>query len=259
MNCNIVQDRLIDLIESKLPEKQQSELVSHLEKCDSCKNELNEMREFLDVLGNKRLEVPSDNLKKEFEKMLIAEKEKLNKVVRLESKFNYKTFLKYAAGIALLISTFLFGRYQQAAQLNVEVAELKNETKSNKQTAMLALMENESASKRIQGVHYVEEFSNPDPEIVEALVKRMLYDENTNVRQTAVNALEAFISSETVKDGFIIALETEEDPTIQISIIRSLVKIQEKKALKPMQKLLEREETQSFVKEEIKTGLTNII
>ena len=175
--------------------------------------------------------------------------------MQLESRFNYKTFLKYAAGLALLISTFLVGRYQQRQQVN----KLKTENLTNKQTTMLALMENESASKRIQGVQYIEEFSDPDPEIVEALVKRMLYDENTNVRLTAVTALEAFITSDAVKDGFIKALEAEKDPTIQINIIKALVKIQEKKALKPMQKLLEKDETQSFVKDEIKTVLTNNI
>ena len=113
---------------------------------------------------------------------------------------------------------------------------------------MLALMENESASKRIQGVRYIEEFTDPDPEIVAALVKRMRYDENTNVRLTAVTALEAFISSEAVKEGFIAALETEKDPTIQISIIKSLVKIQEKKSLKTNAKIIGTRRNSTFCK-----------
>jgi HEAT repeat protein len=124
---------------------------------------------------------------------------------------------------------------------------------------MLALLENKSASKRIRGIQYIEEFSQPDPEIVKALVMRMLNDENINVRLTAVNVLQRFIASETVKNGYIKALEIEKDPSIQITIIQLLVKIQEKKALKPMQKLLELNETHSFVKEEIKAILSNII
>lgn len=255
MECNNAKDKLIDYIEKKLSKKQRDAIDQHLEKCGSCKNELIELQEFLGVLSNHTVELPSQNLKRNFEQAINVEKQQQTKIVKLESRFSYKTFLKYAAGLALLISTFLFGRYQQTQQ----VTRLKNENLTTKQATMLALMENESASKRIQGVGYIEEFSNPDPEIVKALVKRMLNDENTNVRLTAVNALEAFITSKAVKDGFIKALETEKNPAIQISIIKSLVKIQEKKALKPMQKLLEHEETQSFVKDEIKTGLTNII
>ena len=255
MNCNSIKDQLIDYVENRLTQERHSNVAQHLKECDSCKREYIELQEFLRVLENEPVALPSENLKRNFDKALETEKQQQSKIVKLESNFNYKIFLKYAAGLALLISTFLFGRYQQKQQ----VAELKNERLSNKQTTMLALMENESASKRIQGVRYIEEFADPDPEIVDALVKRMLNDENTNVRLTAVNALEAFITSETVKDGFISALETEKDPTIQINIIKSLVKIQEKKALKPMQKLLEHEETQSFVKDEIKTVLTNNI
>ena len=255
MDCNNINDQLIDYIENTLSEKQHLAVAKHLEKCDSCKNEFNELQEFFGVLKNDPIEFPTKNLKGRFEKALEVEKNQQSRVVRFQSGLNYKTFLKYAAGLALLVSTFLFGRYQQTQQ----VTELENERLTGKQATMLALMENESASKRIQGVRYIEEFTDPDPEIVDALVKRMLYDENTNVRLTAVNALEGFITSETVKDGFIKALDTEKDPTIQINIIKSLVKIQEKKALKPMQKLLEHDETQSFVKDEIKLVLTSII
>ena len=66
-------------------------------------------------------------------------------------------------------------------------------------------------------------------------------------------------SSETVKTAFIEALGTEKNPSIQIAIIQALVSIQEKKAIGPMQKLLEREDTQPFIKDEIKLGLPKII
>ncbi|MDJ0644825.1 MAG: HEAT repeat domain-containing protein [Flavobacteriaceae bacterium] len=258
MDCKIIKDRLVNFIENKVSQEQYVEINKHLETCDSCKSDFIEMKELLGVLSSEPVELPSENLRKNFEQVLYQEKQQ-SRVVRFAPPFTSNKFLKYAAGFALLLSTFLFGRYQQTQKFDERVSELRSENLSNKQAVMLALMENESASKRIQGVQYIEEFSNPDPEIVKALVKRMLYDENTNVRLTAVNALEAFISSEAVKDGFIKALETEKDPAIQISIIKSLVKIQEKKALKPMQKLLEQDETQSFIKDEIKTVLTNNI
>jgi len=249
MDCTKIKETLVDYLDNSLTNEEYSMVEQHLQSCQDCQLELVELTKVLNLVKDDSEVLPSKNLKLRFEQALEAEKQE-TKVVSLARRKLPLTFLKYAAGFAILISAFMLGKFQQNTDQPDYLA-IKQET-------MLALMENESASKRIQGVHYIEEFSDPDPEIVEALVKRMLNDDNANVRLTAVNALEAFITAESVKDGFIKALETEKDPSIQISIIKALVKIQEKKALKPMQKLLEKEDTQLFVKDEIKTVLTNI-
>ncbi len=249
MDCTKIKESLVDYLDSTLTKVEHSMVDQHLQGCQNCQQEFVELTKVLEVIKDDAEVLPSKNLKLRFEEALEAEKQEA-KVVSLPRRNLPLTFLKYAAGFAILVSAFMLGKFQQEND--------KPDYLAIKQETMLALMENESASKRIQGVHYIEEFSDPDPEIVAALVKRMLNDDNANVRLTAVTALEAFISAETVKDGFIKALETEKDPSIQISIIKVLVKIQEKKALKPMQKLLDKEDTQLFVKDEIKAVLTNI-
>ena len=258
MECNKIQSNLVDYIENNISEKEAETMKTHIETCNNCQLEMKEMQDFLSKVSDEKLEQPSENLRVNFEKMLQDEKQlQQTKVIKL--KTNWKSYLQIAATVLLVVSSFLVGRYQNSQRHDIQVAQLENESLINKQNTILALMNNQSASKRIQGVQYVEEFTNLDAEIIEALVKRMLNDGNTNVRLTAVNALQGFISSEKVKDGFIQALETEKNPTIQITLIQSLVKIQAKKALKPMQELLEQEETQPFVKEEIKIALSNII
>ena len=260
MECKHIQDSLVDYIENSLPKNEATEIKKHISSCRSCEQALNEMQEILTVVSKEDLDHPSENLRINFEQMLADEKRTQHaKVVQLKPKQRWKSLLQVAATILLLFSSFLLGRYQRTAQHNEQVAQLKNESLASKQTTILALMDNQSASKRIQGLQYVEEFSNLDPEIIEALVKRMLHDENTNVRLTAVNALQNFITSEKVKDGFIKALDTEKDPAIQMTIIQALVKIQAKKAVKPMQELLNQEDTQPFVKDEIRLAITNII
>ncbi|MEM0933413.1 MAG: HEAT repeat domain-containing protein, partial [Bacteroidota bacterium] len=167
--------------------------------------------------------------------------------------------LKIAASIALLVTSFQIGSVFQQKKTDGDIASLENETLRMKQTVMLSLMENQSASKRIQGVNYIEEIPNPDDAVVAALANRMLYDENDNVRLTAFEALSRFTSSDKVKEVLIQALGQEKNPSIQIAIIQVLVQIQEKKAVGPMQRLLEQEDTQPFIKEQIKTGLPKII
>jgi len=260
LKCEKIQYKLIDYIENILSNEESIEMKAHVNSCENCEKELQEMQELLGTIPANELAQPSQNLRMNFELMLAEEKQlQETKVAQLKPKTNWKSYLQIAASIALIVSAFFLGKTQQSQQFDTQVVELKNESIASKQTTMLALMENKSASKRIQGVQYIEEFLDPDPAIVNALVQRMLNDENVNVRLTAVNALQAFITSKTVKEGYIKALETEKDPSIQITIIQSLVKIQEKKAYKPMQQLLEQEETQPFVKEEIRTVLaTNI-
>ena len=260
MECDKIKSSLIDYIENNLPEKDSEKIVRHIKTCNNCEAEFNEIQDLLSVISKDNIEQPNEKLRKDFEQMLNEEKKNLNtKVVNFRPQNNWKKYLQVAAIILFVTSSFLFGRYQQIKKFDQQLVQLKIENLASKQTTLLALMENKSASKRIQGIQYSDEFSNPDIEIVNALVKRMLNDENSNVRLNAVTSLQRFIASDVVKNGFIKALDIEKDPGIQIIIIQSLVKIQERKFIEPMQRLLEKEDTQPFVKEEIEIVLSNII
>lgn len=124
---------------------------------------------------------------------------------------------------------------------------------------MLALLENRSVSKRIQAVGYSEEISTLDTNVMEALIDRLHYDGSVNVRLAAAEALSKYSNNEKVKNAFITSLTQEEHPNIQIAVIHFLVNVQEKRALAPMQQLLEQTETPSYVKEQLEVGLKQII
>lgn len=252
-----------EYLDNTLDEKKRKEVEQHLANNIQSKLELDELRILFEAMRAEPAHEPSQKLRLNFEAALEAEKTKMGEVIPLApqpSKSNWASnVLKVAASIALLVASFQMGRILQQEQSNQDIAVLQNETLQVKQAAMLSLMENQSASKRIQGVSYIEEFPNPDETIVNALANRLLYDENDNVRLNAFDALSKFTASETVKNAFIMALEQEKNPSIQIAIIKALVHIQEKKAIAPMQKLLEQEDTQPFVKKEINLGLPKII
>ncbi len=253
-------DQIPDYLDGTLDKSEKAKFEEHTQQCADCKRELHEMKALFNVL-EEDAPVPTDRLKAKFDSVLEEEKMNQGKVVRMESKpsFNWTgNVLKIAAGIALLVAAFQMGSVFQQRKVDQDIAQLQDETNQMKQTAMLSLMENQSASKRIQGVNYIEEFEQPDEAIIQALASRLLYDENDNVRMTAFEALAKFTSSETVKSTFIEALEKEQNPSIQVAIIQALVQIQEKKAAEPMKKLLEKEDTQPFIKEQIRAVLPSI-
>ncbi len=260
MKSNHISDIIADYLDDLLDPVQHHEAEEHLRSCQSCSAELEETRELLKAFKEEKSAIPSTRLKNRFYQMLEEEKQNSSDFIHIDRKNSWVPgLLKIAAGIALLAGAFTLGKFQEQKQSNLAIAALENESLEIKETAMLSLMENQSASRRIQGVNYIEEFAEPDEAIIVALADRMLHDDNKNVRLSAVEALGNFTSSETVKTAFISALETENDPSIQITIIHTLVAIQEKKAIPPMQKLLQQQETQPFVKQQIKSLIPNII
>lgn len=257
-------DLLPDYLDQVLDTVQKQKVEAHLKECSACTKELEQLKTLFDAFSNEETAIPSNQVEVNFLELLEQEKREVEKVVPLNAKESstksgWGNFLKVAASIAMLIGSFTLGRYLQERESVVEIAALQNKGMELKQTAMLSLMESKSASRRIQGVNYIDEFGDPDENIVKALTDRMLHDENTNVRMASAEALEKFTASEIVKNAFIRALKVEKDPGIQITIIQTLVRIQEKKAVMPLKELMQQDETQPFVKKQIESLLPSII
>ncbi len=260
-----VTNMLPEYLEGLLDHDQNKEVEHHLNNCSNCSKELDEYRTMLNAFDSELVDKPSNALREGFYKLVDEEKLKSSEFLHSSSIKNTGSknwvpkILKIAAGLALLVCSYFFGSYHNSIKVNNEIAMLKEKNLGIKQTAMLSLMENKSASKRIQGVNYVESFSQPDEDILKALTERMLNDENANVRLTAVNALTGFVKSKTVRVALIKALKTEKDPIIQIALIHSLVKLKDKNSIAPMKQLLNQNDTQLFVKEQIKSLMPSII
>lgn len=242
---------LPEFIDGTLSEIRENEVKIHLKNCESCRVALEELEQLEKIFKKDTLKKPSSNLKNEFNKFLEAEKKAETKSRNFGSNGKWQqSLLKIAAGIILVLGGYFLGRLSEKPSVS-QVSKTSVDTNDSKENTMLALMKNTSASKRIKGVYFIDQFENPDKEIVKALIERMESDENVNVRLAAIEALDPFIQTETVKNAFINKLETEEEPVAQIAIINSLVKIQEQKALESMQRLLNKEGTAEVVKKQL--------
>lgn len=129
---------------------------------------------------------------------------------------------------------------------------------TEKKNSVLAMIENKSASKRVLAIDNTQEFTLKDTKIIQAIIDRLFFDDNTNVCLAAVDVLSKFSSLEVIKSAFIKSLETEKEAIIQSELIQILAKIQEKRALKPMKKLLKESSTPNFVKQELQLNISNL-
>ena len=249
MKCIEIENQFNEYLENSLSEVANSEIENHLKTCINCQQELAELKSFLSILNTDKTETPSANLKLNFDKMLTEEIAKnKSKIVQLQPKTNWKSYLRIAASILIVFSAFLLGKYQS-----------NSSTLEKNRAQVLTLLEDNSASKRILAVTNAEEFTKKDTKIIKALINRLFFDKNTNVRLAAAEALFKFSEEELVRDALIKCLETDKNTSIQIEVISILSKIQEKRAIKPMEKLLENEETPQYVKQQIKLNLSTLL
>lgn len=251
-----------DYLDGLLDSESKAQFEAKLSQNNELAKELEAYKKLMEAFKTEPLVAPSKNLLAGFEKMLEEEKQNQVKVVTLNSvdkKRWFHSIPRVAASIILLIGAFIAGRFMQQNENQVQLAEVETEALEYKEAALFSLLENESASKRIRGVELIKEFEKPDEQIVAALGEKMLKDENTNVRLSALEALSSFSYSDQVKDVFIEALKSEKNPSMQVAIIEMLVQLQEKKAVEPMKRLLEEEETQPFIKDQINLALPKII
>ncbi|PQJ79657.1 HEAT repeat domain-containing protein [Polaribacter porphyrae] len=249
MKQNDITNKLSLYLEGSLSNGDKIDVENQLKNSETLRKELEELNSFLNILNSEKMETPSANLQLSFDKMLAQEIENQQpKVVQLKPKTDWKQFLRIAASIVIVLSAFLLGKYQS------------NESKvNNNQNQVLALLENNSASKRIEAVISTEDFSIKDTKILKALINRLFFDKNTNVRLAAAEALSKFSEEKMVRDAFIKSLETDKNPTIQLEVIQILSDIQEKRAIKPMEKMLDNEETPQYVKQQLKLNLSSLL
>ncbi len=252
-NCTDIEHKLIDFIEGNLPEKEKKSVENHIEYCENCNDEFVKTKILFGKMDNVLEEMPSEKLRLNFNDFLAEEKLKHDNVIALNSEIKLKPYLQAVASVALIISAFLLGRFELKSEKEFAQKDIQ------KQEKILAMLgNNQSASKRIQAIDLSAEMPE-NTKIIDALISRLYNDKNTNVRLEVVGALAKFSNLESVRNALIKALETDEDPIVQIELIKILTKIQEKRALKPMKKLLKEKETENYVKQELQYHIASLL
>ncbi|CAM1372697.1 HEAT repeat domain-containing protein [Tenacibaculum xiamenense] len=255
MDCKNTQRLITDYLDGNLSTSDSDKVKIHIENCTDCSEGLKQYDELFSVFEKIDMEKPSSDLKANFQAILNEEIEKNSaNVIPLKPRVDWKTYIRIAASIVIVSAAFLLGRFQSEQKLVSS-----NEINDKEKKQFFALLENQSVSKRILGVNNSQKYTKENTEIIEAIISKLFYDKNTNVRLTAAEALSKFSSLEIVKSALIKALETEKEAIIQIELIQILVRIQEKRALEPMKKLLENKETPNYVKQELQFNIPSLL
>ena len=168
---------------------------------------------------------------------------KLHKPSR--TKVVYVRYISIAASFLIALST-IFWLYQENQDLK-------------KKKQILADLTDGSTGTRLEAVYeFNDGYKNEDAQIIKVLIKTLLTDKNSNVKIATVDALLKFPKNEEIRKGLIKALGEEKLPLVQIKLINSLSILREQRAQKPLEDIINNEETFPIVKNNATLAMSNI-
>lgn len=264
MKCEEVEVRMIDYLDNSIDEKDRIEIEKHLEWCERCLDEIRRSQEILKMISDEKMKNPDDSMRINFYHMLHSEIKKNESGDLSYSKVKSPAWFAFsgyriAAGFAILICGTFLGIFIHSGILSskyeVKIDQLRSEVNALKKDALFTMLNTGSSSNRIQAVNYADEIDNPDANVIEALVSTLNHDKNVNVRMAAAYALSKFAGQPQVCDSLVNSLSLQDDPILQVTLINILVERKEKKAIKPIQQIIDNGNTLTEVKAVAENGM----
>lgn len=243
MTCQQMAELLPDYFHQRLQSPERSGVELHLHECGACADQVKLWKQ----LGQLEEEKPSPALKKRFDAMLSVyqegrwEHEKLARErVPLWAGFNWLrgAWPQAATAALLLIVAFGAGRYSAPPDPHTgEFQALRRELSGTRQLVVLSMLQQQSASERLQGVNRTYQLEQADPEVITALIRALKTDSSVDVRLAALDSLLRYGRETEVRRGVAEALGGRQSPLVQIALINALVEMRETKAVPQIRQL----------------------
>jgi len=252
MEKDKLESLLIDYIDGQLNETDRKAVEEMLRENSDAQKLYDQLRVVMNAMSDAKDIQPSSKVTQQFDTFLQEEiqKNKTAKVIPIT------WFYRVAAAVALIIISGGVGYWISQQQKHTDELEaMKHELEITRQLVMSRLGDEQSASQRILGVQAAYVVEETDYEIVNALIKVMDQDPNSNVRLAAIEALGKFNTDEKVRKALIGSLSIQTDPVVQISLIQLMVQMKEKSAVKSLQQIINDEKTLPAVKDEAYSGI----
>jgi hypothetical protein len=253
MNCTDIKNMFIDYLDDNLDITSKSEFEKHIKKCKKCSGELLQLQLMNKKLLKAKMVRTPVSLSENFMFSLEKEKNRINN--RMFGFFNVSGF-KIAASILIFITGSLFGAVLTKSFLaNTKVKDLENEIGKLKQVVAINMFGQHTTSEKIKALNYSGESGETNHKFVNALEYALLNDDNVNVRLAAAKALFKYKDTEEVKELLIKSLNNQNEPMVQIVIIKFLVDSKEEGAVESLKHLINNDETNIVVKQYAQKGL----
>lgn len=265
MNCQTCRERMSELADARLGEKESAELRAHMEACPECRQEFATLSRTLLALDAVPHDAPSHRLRAklmgaiETEKLSLRDKAEWASSIRRAAadpaprrRPGLILFLQALAACALVALGFTFGERSASER---QLAELRVKVDTMGQLVEQSVLQKQPTGDRLETVMTAATVRKPDERVIDGLINTMAFDSSINVRLSALNALYAHADQEVVRAGVLACLQREPNPLVQVSMIDFLVASKAHEASPELQKLAADDRTDTDVRESARRAI----
>jgi hypothetical protein len=273
MNCREIQERFVDFLTGDAEAAVRDEIRDHVSACAGCRDELETMTLAWTKLGVLPEQKPGPALKTRFYAMLETYKVRLEEeheaaasrgpghlAGRIAGWWPRTPASQLAFSVLFLVVGLLAGvLLRPGADRSAAIARLEAEVRDMRQQVSLSLLDQSSPSDRLSGLSVAAQVRNPTPRTLDALLRTLDEDPNTNVRLAAVDALYLFRGDPRVRDGLVGSLDRQTSPLVQVALINLLAEIKESRAAEALKRLIADGQLMPEVRQKAEWGLRQLI
>jgi anti-sigma factor RsiW len=233
MKCEEIGELLPDYLQGSLKAEQDDLVEQHIAECADCREEVVIWKK-LSLLP---VEQPSAGSRARFEAMLRAyqtgRSDKASAGFERPKRAAVWSWLRSPVGAvawsaALLVIGIFGGNYFGSRVVHTstdrdEITALRSEMTNMRQMVVLSMLQQQSASERLQAVSYSRREDQLDPQVMSALVHTLRYDGSVDVRLAALDALSRHGAQPQVHKGVVDALQEQQSPLVQVALIDLMV------------------------------------
>ena len=244
MKCEQIAEFLPDYLQASLRPEQSQTVEQHLASCADC----SEVIALWQKLGELPEEQPSAESRQRFEAMLHAYQtgraahRETEKRLSLWSVFEW--FRSPVGAVAWSLALLVVGAFV-GVQLGAkrpdtpqDLAAMRSELTGMRQLVALSMLQQQSASQRLEGVTWTRGEERLDPQVLSALMHTLRYDPSVDVRLAALDALSRHAKAQPqLRQNVVDALQEQQSPLMQVAVIDQLVEWRDRAAALPLEKL----------------------
>jgi hypothetical protein len=236
MNCEQIADLIPDYLQGLLSKEQVHSVDEHLHQCATCSDEVAVWQKMSAIA----VDQPSPELRARFESMLHAystasseQRHPATVATAGKASFGWNAMARWlrspvgalAWSLALVVIGMLIGT--RVGDMNStrdtarerELTDMHAELTSMRQLVALSMLQQQSASERLQGVNFTNREDQLDPQVFAALLHTLRYDNSVDVRLAALDALSRHAGQPQVRKSVVDALQTQQSPMVQVALI----------------------------------------
>ncbi|HLK52130.1 MAG TPA: zf-HC2 domain-containing protein [Candidatus Angelobacter sp.] len=271
MKCEEISELLPDYLQGRLNSDQTAEVEKHLAGCTACGEEAALWKK-LALLPE---EQPSPALQSRFKAMLESYQEgRWEKSNLAAEKNKVPTPMLWglgnwrqipAAGIVwaclFLACGYFIGRHSEPNAIPTttqQLAAMQQQLEAMRQTVALSMLQQQSASQRLEGVSWSTRLPEPDSKVMGALMHTLQYDNSVDVRLAALDALSRYAGRPEIRSELVNALQTKQSPLVQVALIDLLVDLHDKGAVPQFKRFQQDPKLDPTVKKRVDWGIQQL-